>query len=523
MADRTSHNKCRLFRTLLLPIAAGFMAQIMIGSAAADPDPIPVTIPSHLAITERTVESGDSEAPVLVIIQDAHARYEAQLSMIEILRYLVQYYQLEYVMAEGGSGNIDLSYMRNGVDPRHLQTVALRYLKQGKLSAEEFLDLTLEDQDLKLWGVEDPVLYSQNMQAYLDFYGNQKTALATLETLEKNLSELRTRFYPPALEALSELRRQADQNVSVLFKYLDELTRRAEALGIAAEQTLHMEAWNEIQAKNKALDQSKLELEKKELLRVLTRTLSEEDLYPLHAARMIPGTEGEAAVLETLMRLKNENPDAYGKYSVTEIERALLVIQSLIGTDLEATYAEAEKLYKTIRDQELPDHDAKIVANLSDYAHLVRKLFDIRWEPRDEAEFNNFEPVWKREDLRALLDDKESFQELQAYVKSAVQIYELARQREESIVENSLLFMRMHKKKIYALVIGGFHAKDLIKQFEAKKISILSIIPKFQIRQEPSPYFEVLREKWGDGSTWFRTTRLHMGDSPEAANLESAT
>ena len=51
----------------------------------------------------------------------------------------MQTYSLKKVLVEGGIGNVDLSYLTRGVSPERVKDVAERYLKEGKISGEEFL------------------------------------------------------------------------------------------------------------------------------------------------------------------------------------------------------------------------------------------------------------------------------------------------------------------------------------------------------------------------------------------------
>ena len=122
-----------------------------------------VRIPTQHGTLKQTYAARE---PFILHIQDAHANYEAQKHLSHILEHLIRMHGLSLVLVEGGSRNDSLSYMRAYANLEKRKQVAEEFLKAGKISGENFLDLT-SDYDFTVYGVERPELYDRNMEAFL--------------------------------------------------------------------------------------------------------------------------------------------------------------------------------------------------------------------------------------------------------------------------------------------------------------------------------------------------------------------
>ena len=83
-------------------------------------------------------------SPVVYHIQDAHAVFEAQKNMAKLIEILVQRQGIDLVLVEGGTGNASLSPLRRVAWKKVRQRVAEDFLKQGKITGEEYLQLATD-------------------------------------------------------------------------------------------------------------------------------------------------------------------------------------------------------------------------------------------------------------------------------------------------------------------------------------------------------------------------------------------
>ena len=118
--------------------------------ALASLSPQNLNIPANYGTVKETFDAAllnQNTKPLIIHIQDAHCNYEAQKNMSGLLKYLVNEYGLKLIMVEGGSGDVSLSSLRGYADKNTRIEVAERYLKEGKISGEEYLDI-ISDQPL---------------------------------------------------------------------------------------------------------------------------------------------------------------------------------------------------------------------------------------------------------------------------------------------------------------------------------------------------------------------------------------
>jgi hypothetical protein len=459
-------------------------------------DTAPITVPAEAGRVESYHASKKPNAPLIVLIQDAHGHYEAQRSLAEILKSLVLQHGLDLVMVEGGSGDLDLTYLREGVPLERVEEVAERYLQTGKISGEEFLDMTLTEKEFKLWGLEDSKLYAQNVEAYLSFFKEQKQAVEHAAGLKEKVLPLRETYYPKEFYELESLKEASERREVSALSYFGLLTEKAKAAGIATDSFPVFREWLALREKEEGLDPSRLELEKKELTGALSRALTKEELYPLRKGWTNSGLASEASHWRTLVDLKREYQPKFDPYSTVQIEKALRLTKEAEAIHASRLFDEADQIYRAIRTRLLPEGEARRLAGLLDYLVLTEKLFRLQWTPRDLAHFEELKKSWDPKSASEFLRPEDAFEKISRTVPLAKRFYEIAREREGALLANALKKIKEQARDLYAVVAGGFHADDLTERFREEGFSVLSVSPRFEPSEETSSYFEILREKW---------------------------
>jgi len=115
-----------------------------------------VAVPKDIALTKEVFKSTAGDKTI-INIQDAHASFAAQESIVSILDSLVTNYDLKLVAIEGSEGYIDTSILKTFPNEEIREKTAKYFMKKGKLSAGEFFSIT-SDKEIALYGIEDKPL-----------------------------------------------------------------------------------------------------------------------------------------------------------------------------------------------------------------------------------------------------------------------------------------------------------------------------------------------------------------------------
>jgi len=132
-------------------------------------------------------EKGDE---VVIHLQDAHASLSAQYSIVELLDLLASNYDLNFVALEGAEGVIDTSVLSTFPDDKVKNETATLLMKEGRLGAAEFFDITRNNTDVALYGIEDSELYQQNLKSFRSVVDTQAEALHNINSLVEQITDI---------------------------------------------------------------------------------------------------------------------------------------------------------------------------------------------------------------------------------------------------------------------------------------------------------------------------------------------
>ncbi len=156
-------------------------------------------------LNESTRSDQKDKSPIIYHIQDAHAVFEAQQNLAKIVEALIQKEGIDLVLVEGGAGNVSLTSLRSLAWKKVRKRVGESFLRQGKITGEEFLELS-SDYPFELYGIEDPALYRQNLDVFLSGISKKEKLSKELGRLDSAFSSLESSIYPSRFRDLEELR-----------------------------------------------------------------------------------------------------------------------------------------------------------------------------------------------------------------------------------------------------------------------------------------------------------------------------
>ncbi|MBI3313836.1 MAG: hypothetical protein HYZ83_06340 [Candidatus Omnitrophica bacterium] len=458
-----------------------------------------LTIPSQWGQIQEQTQGKNGKT--IVLIQEAHVDYGAQKAIAEILKYLIENDSLRLILVEGGWEDVSLSYMRSYAGPKGRLEVAERYLKEGKISGEEYLNI-ISDFDIELWGVEDPKLYEENIQAFLGLENKKEQLTAELSKLDAALGKVKAEIYSPQFLDFDKKRRAFAEGGFSLAAYLPFLAQMDSGI---MQNFPVLKNFLSLLGENGTFDPEKVAWEKQSLIHHLSKTMTKPEFEILEPLVNAKTSREELELIQTLLRLSSgpvlktvPNLKAYGK--------ALAGITRENSTNLftELRQAEthlAEKLAVSKEEKDLLGIDSAL--------WLVKKLFELKLTPEEFESLEKAPELYKPLSYQKYFETKiagpmlPDFKFLESALPEAKRFYLSALSREKAMTGNAVQKLKTQKDPISAFIIGGFHAQEMSQELIRAGYSVMLVTPKFapagdRIEQHKH-YLKILKEKWGRG------------------------
>jgi len=187
------------------------------------------------------------------------------------------------------------------------------------------------------------------------------------------------------------------------------------------------------------------------------------------------------------------------------------------GIDHASLFTEVELLSDRIKDSRFTAKSQKNLARVAKDVGVLEDLLELKLTP-DSYDYyrthkGEFKPDRWAEDLRELGSQQKpplAFAldpgALSAAIPSMSSFYEIARQRDEAMVENALKVIKEFNVPFAVLVAGGFHTPAFERSFQEKKVSYAVVAPKVGkvTPADTEKYHRVLRETYVPMSDKYR-------------------
>ena len=440
----------------------------------------------------------------IVNIQDAHASLSAQHSIVKILDTLVSNYDLDLIALEGAEGPVDISLLKSFPDPEIRKETAEYLMRKGKMSAGEFFSVVSE-KPVKLYGVEDNALYKANVEALNKVMEKNIECIESIEGLLKTLEALESKIYSKDLMQLGKnslLHQDGKLSFSEHWDFILKLARRNNVDVVIFENLSKLLKSIELE---KEIDFDKANQERKILIDELSKVLPKRELEKLvlESLSFKMGKISQGEFHQYLVRLAEDIKVASEPYSnLIKFARYIAIYEDI---DLVALFQEVEEFEDYIREKVFRNEDERTLYNLTRVVQTMKKLFSISLRNSDY----NFIIAKKRFFDRALfagfvrkhyLKYKLPFEHtydldlIFGSMEEAIEFYNIARNRNNAMIANTIEAMRQNGEEIAALITGGFHSRGLADLMREKNLSYLVIMPRFE-EAEGRPYIAVLTNK----------------------------
>lgn len=463
-----------------------------------------LTIPvAHGSIKETSPAAAG--APIVIHIQDAHANYEAQKHLAEILRHLIQRYALALVLVEGGSRNDSLSYMREYAPLEKRLQVADQFLKAGKISGENYLDLTT-DYDFTVYGVEKPELYDANMSAFLKVEQAQPPAKLALANYRTAVDRLKEKLYPQEVKDLEIQEAAVAKSEESLTGHYQKLAALAAERQVALAPYANVQQFLKVSELEKGMNFQAVELERGKALQALAKSLPKDEMDGfLKRSREIKKGLATASAFYRALRAKL-TPDQLVEYPTLAaycdyLDKFEAINHADLFSEVESLSEQIKLTYLTTADQKTLARIAKDVAVLSDLVEmkLIPEKHDYYVGHRAE-----FDPTAWGKELAAVA--RKAGVEIPEFdpgtLKTSVPVveefYTVARQRDRAMVENAMTQVAAFDVPVAVLITGGFHTPVLTDLLKRRGVSYAVVAPKVPAVTDAdiALYHKVLKETY---------------------------
>ncbi|PIQ81682.1 MAG: hypothetical protein COV76_07750 [Candidatus Omnitrophica bacterium CG11_big_fil_rev_8_21_14_0_20_64_10] len=487
------------------------------GSKIALPDkPVPLTIDNLRIPVEHgsLKETYSAREPIIIHIQDAHANYTAQRHLSGILEYLVRAHALSLILVEGGSRNDSLSYMRTYAPLEKRKQVADEFLQAGKISGENYLDLTT-DYDFTVYGIERPELYDANMEAFFNVEKVQSDAVAAIAGFHDAVAELKSLLYPNPVKVMEVKEEEVEAGRIPLAQHYEELHAEAEQVKVMLKPADYPNLDRFLQASRREgeLNFKTVEAERSRFLDALTQELPKAEMDRLFK-ESLELKQGLITPATFYGKLKGYmKPEVRADY--TTLYGYMEYLELFEGIDHASLFTEVENFTEAIKRAHFTTREQADLFQVAKDVRILSDLLELKLTPDTYDYYKNnkreFRPDAWADVLRKLGEPSGkrfalSPGPLSAAMPAMSGFYEVARQRDEAMVENALTQIKEFDVPFAVLIAGGFHTPAFERLFQKKHVSYAVVAPKVGkvTAADTEKYHRVLKETYVPMSEKYR-------------------
>ena len=382
-----------------------------------------IVVPHEFGKIEESFQ-GNTEKTIL-FIQDAHDSLEAQENIAKLIDQVVKNNGIETVFEEGYEGPVPTDKFFGFIqDPKIKQKVSYFLLDKLRLGGAEYAHIN-RAQDFDLIGVDSLKLYSENIKAYRDSSENRKETETDLSELFSQISVLANQYFPKELKQWLRSKKRYSKGELPVLGYLKEL--QALYLKTSSGQAHFLQEYPALS-----------------ILLAAETTKDEKLIEQLNAL-------DSDVVFEEMGRLEQGLSNTYLQNKrdqrIFDYYQGLSLLKRLNQIQLtQAEYEAVKEILQKLKTRELAD----FIVSLSGKSLVLSK-------------------EWERN------------------ISDAVQFYNVARSRDQSINEHLKNFIGSKEEDTAVLVFGGFHAtaiKDLLREQGMSYVVISPRITKIEKRHQ---------------------------------------
>ncbi|MDP3919334.1 MAG: ATP-binding protein [Candidatus Omnitrophota bacterium] len=457
----------------LSSVTAGFVPMAYgAESAAASVEVESIRLPAELGSIQASYLGNSGKT--VIMIQDAHANYEAQKSIEDIIHYFNREYGVRLAGLEGSSGRLDALLYRTFPEQDRLRNILDEHLRRGELSGAATASVTASE-SMVFEGIDKQDLYEDGIRAYIRAKTESDAFTSELALFADRLKAAKERIYPePLLELDRNLNSFWQQDIR-LDEILQLLARIKRPLTYPLVAAVLSES--EIVPATDAVQAEQLVQRLHHALRLLVTDRSEQMvLNEQHQAFKtgVISLRGYAHFVSDVAKKHAVNMAPYE--ALTPLVENHPVLAEMQGADF---FREFNEYVKEVKAGLIPNREAAQVDELDGKLAVLGRLRRLEWTPDDWAQFTQAPEEFAPASFDALLNRGEASPDQFAFT-AALRFYDVAVRREASFFQKLRNLMISEDEESAMLLAGGFHTERMRDLFEANGISYVVVAPMIQ-------------------------------------------
>jgi len=212
---------------------------------------------------------------VIIHIQDAHSNFDAQINLAHIICSLLPQIDtgdVPFIGIEGAIGEYDLKELRDFPVQDIKKSVGEDFVRDGKFVGSELASI-IANQDFRLFGLEDEVLFKKNFQAFYSVAEKQGALDSELAQIDDALMLLKSHIYNPDLIVFDKKAAQYESGMISVLDYMQILYQALQDARVPTESYMTFHQFKEVFAKQKMINFTMLKQEISTLAGLLCATI----------------------------------------------------------------------------------------------------------------------------------------------------------------------------------------------------------------------------------------------------------
>ncbi|MGH7198710.1 MAG: hypothetical protein ACREH5_08245, partial [Candidatus Omnitrophota bacterium] len=387
------------------------------------------------------------------------------------------------------------------IAPPHVwKKLAKSYLMEGKITGEEYLNLT-SDHPMKIMGLEDITLYLKSVQNYAELADKREEILEYLKTISAALAKLKRKLYPRELVSYED--KKKNSGAGEFEARFRDLTELAQDKNIDLSVYPDLLKLIELQLQEKLIDFNLANMEQASLIEEVAKKGGEEDLkaHLQKRERMKGFKASQYAYFQKTFDLAREKGVLLSKYP--HLSRYGEYLRSFSEIDLDLVLDELSQAEDKVYLELLGSEDPRLVRAIDRFLALLHTAYQIQMSTKEFNLFKANEPDFATVPYLAFINRKLAdlgyFEDLIPYKKlleegkeSLEAFYDSVTRRDFAFTQNTERILREEGQKVAVLITGGYHTPHLKKLFREKGYSVAVLTPVVTSETNQQKYEKLL-------------------------------
>ncbi|MFC1668589.1 hypothetical protein ACFL1T_04335, partial [Chlamydiota bacterium] len=453
--------------------------------------PTEIEIPHQYGtkVATYTPEYQKGNQQMVIHIKDMHCQYDAQMNIANLIKHISKEYGVTDVMVEGAAGKVDTSLFGAFPDKKVLEKVAKEFVKKGIVTGPEYLSMVEHGKiPLEIYGIEEPSLYIENLQAFREVYKRENDTKRFIEGIEQIVHLLQEKIYNEEL-FLYVREKERYRNKEILFnEFISFIGGLCLRRGITINRWVNVTLLAETMREEEHIDVEEVERQKEKVLDFLTKEIVVEDV--------------EELVKKSLYyRLKKISDDTYFSYLEQLCERYIGPEQRMSYSELlrycdlakkkgrlcwKLLMNEVEDIDECLESELLENEIEKEIAAISRIVELLGKVFRLELTRKELLYYREHRKAFDLRGLLAnlrrlcqnhgigmdiLMENYREMDELERVIEHGEAFYLSAVARDQVMLKNVQKKMKEDAINTTIIVTGGFHSEGVEKELKKQNIS----------------------------------------------------